>query len=226
MGLPDPSFFSLKATFIRQAILRVLNRSLVGGNRKVDVPQLLVYDFPTVRRLTAWVESTLSGSTRSEPSPTIEGRIIAIQAMVDKYRLPPSVEPARSVERQSAPKTLLITGTTGALGSHLLSQTAQDPTIQRIYALGRARSLAHLGEKHKMALESRGLSSELLNDPKVVLVVAETLDEVTVETLAEVRSACIRALAVLMGRFADETNSDSHLSQCVPAQFQLEPRSI
>lgn len=179
---------SLKATFIRQAIQRALNKSRIHHDRKLDVPYLLVYEFPTVQRLTEWVKVALSGSAGCELLDSTGSHITAIQAMVDKYSLPspPCESQQQSFGPQCAPRTLLITGTTGALGSHLLYQTAHDPKIKRIYALGRSPLHTHLQAKQKAILEFRGLSSEFLDSPKVVMVAAETLDNVPMETLTEV----------------------------------------
>lgn len=179
---------SLKATFIRQAIQRALNRSRLHDDHKLDVPYLLIYQLPTIKRLAEWVTIALSGSADYESSNSTESRIAAVQAMVDKYSIAPCELKFQSVRPQCAPSTLLITGTTGALGSHLLCQTAHDSKVQRIYALGRASCNAQLQEKQKASLESRGLPSDFLSDPKVLMVAAETWDDVPAETLKEVQS--------------------------------------
>jgi hypothetical protein len=70
----------------------------------------------------------------------------------------------------------------------MLSQAADDCRIRRIYAIGRALSNAQLQAKQKVILESRGLSSKFLGGTKVVMVAADTLDDVPAEILTEVQS--------------------------------------
>lgn len=106
--------------------------------------------------------------------------------MVDKYSLSQLDPHFQSLRPQCAPRTLLITGTTGALGSHLFYQAAHNPKTQRIYALGRASCNAQLRQKQKEILESRGLSSDFLSKPTVLMVAAETWDDVPADILTEV----------------------------------------
>jgi hypothetical protein len=187
LHLPNSSV-SLKATFIRHAIHRALNSSRIHHDRKLDVPYLLVYDFPTVQRLTEWAKTVLSDSNCCGSSESIDNRITAIQDMVGKFSFPPRKSQLESVGPQRAPIVLLITGTTGALGSHMLSRAADDCRIRRIYALGRASCNAQLQAKQKVILESRGLSYKSLSGTKVVMVAAEKLDDVPAEILTEVQS--------------------------------------
>ena len=248
---------SLKATFIRQALVRKL-RGRRNGEDKIEVPQLIVYDCPTVERLTAWVQAALSGLRNSDALKDVETRVTAIQELADKYSvfhlsnghvlngnvttngdvaLDKNVTTNGHVAlngdvttnghialdedvttnghvaldgnvttnghvalngdgttnghvngniEEPLSRGVLITGTTGSLGSHMLHQLAQDTSIAGIYALGRASDIKHLRERQRSALESRGLSGEILKNPKIVLIPAETLNDVPEEILEEV----------------------------------------
>ena len=69
----------------------------------------------------------------------------------------------------------MITGTTGALGSHLLSQLLRDKTVTRVYVLGRGRSHgnADLKQRQKESFEKWGLDKATLDEPTVTFHVAD-----------------------------------------------------
>jgi len=76
---------------------------------------------------------------------------------------------------------VLVTGTTGALGCHMLAQLVADPATSRIFALNRARrrSQMTLVERQKLALLDRGLDPDvILSSDKVCLLEVDlTLNE-------------------------------------------------
>jgi Male sterility protein len=184
-----------------------------------------VYDYPTVQRLTEWVQTALSGSLVSDALENIDVRVAAIQALADKYSLSPflnghvapngnvrtnghvangevttngdvttnghvttngPVTPEEDIEAGPLSRVIFITGTTGALGCHMLHQLAQETSVARIYAMGRASDTEHLRDRQRSALEGRGLSGVILQTPRIVLIPAETLDNVPEKILEEV----------------------------------------
>ena len=230
---------SLKATFIRQAIQRALNKSRQHANEtKVEVPQLIVYDYPTVERLAAWVQTALSSdhlATNLESS--IDSHVAVMQALADKYSLhgPPSdastVVATRIsngvVGNSSLPRVILITGTTGALGCHMLQQLALDTHVHRIYAVGRASDEEQLRARQRAALKDRGLSTDILDGSKIVMFAAEVLGDIAEDKRAEVPLSHLDATllhALTLG--ADESNCHQHLPCGLPAQFQSRRSSI
>lgn len=156
---------------------------------------MIVYDFPTVQLLTTWVQAASSDSLEFKTLKDIDTRVAAMQALADKYsplQFPNSHIPhnehvtSGGAEAKHLPRVILITGTTGSLGCHMLHQLAQDTSVARIYAIGRASDVKHLRERQHSALEGRGLSGSLLKDPRIVLIPAETLDDVPDDILQEV----------------------------------------
>jgi len=66
--------------------------------------------------------------------------------------------------------TVLITGTTGSLGCHLLHQLIESTTVVRVIALNRRSSNFSLSHRQELALENEGLPRDDARSSKVVLV--------------------------------------------------------
>ncbi|PCH45139.1 NAD(P)-binding protein [Wolfiporia cocos MD-104 SS10] len=77
------------------------------------------------------------------------------------------VAPVDSTSRD----VVLVTGTTGSLGCHLLEAMVFSPDIARVYAFNRrARDGTALHARQAVALEERGIDSRILDLPKIVLL--------------------------------------------------------
>ena len=79
---------------------------------------------------------------------------------------------------QSPPpgEVVLLTGSTGGLGSQLLSHLVSLPSVSHVYALNRRAGdgLKSLRERQVEALASRGLDIGIVGSPKVTLVEGDT----------------------------------------------------
>ena len=64
---------------------------------------------------------------------------------------------------------VLITGTTGTIGSNVLAQLVADPTVERVYGLNRESPIP-LDTRQRIALSERGLDPSVVDSPKVVLL--------------------------------------------------------
>lgn len=71
----------------------------------------------------------------------------------------------------SAPKddVILITGSTGAIGSNVLAELAKAKKVTKIYALTRKLAISSL-ERQKDAMQSRGLKPSLVNDNRITVI--------------------------------------------------------
>ncbi|KZT73708.1 acetyl-CoA synthetase-like protein [Daedalea quercina L-15889] len=161
---------SLQATYIRNMLLRAVRETVKIDTR--HVPESFVYDNPTIAQLSSFISSISLGTDRPESaSSSSAARIDAMRAMVAKYTTGFSVHKADPSARQPEGEVVLVTGTTGSLGSHLLSQLAENGEIGRIYALNRpSRDQRPLRERQRSALTVRGLDADVLDSDKVVLL--------------------------------------------------------
>jgi len=67
---------------------------------------------------------------------------------------------------------VLVTGTTGRLGSQLLAALATRPDVKTVYALNRAPA-SDIEERQRKAFESWGLDPEILHSGKIILLTAD-----------------------------------------------------
>jgi len=125
----------------------------------------------------------------------LDTKVAAMQAMLDKYSqiitsIGKPVNPKISATRTE--EVVILTGSTGRLGCHLLNQLVADPKVRHIYALNRESSGEHgtLVARHEAALRAWGLTEDILHCGKVTLVVCSYtqdklgLDAETYEKLA------------------------------------------
>ncbi|KII85378.1 hypothetical protein PLICRDRAFT_313944 [Plicaturopsis crispa FD-325 SS-3] len=118
-----------------------------------------------------------SMSERPHPPPLLPpnaaDKISELHLLVDKYSKAfpqhrPTSMPAPHIE------TVLLTGSTGNLGSHILKSLIEDRSIARIYALNRKDSRGAAGvsvrARQESGFEQRGVDSALAASEKVVFV--------------------------------------------------------
>jgi nucleoside-diphosphate-sugar epimerase/aryl carrier-like protein len=107
-----------------------------------------VYANPTVQQLSSTIHSVLHGHGEKQPY-----RELKIRTILQKYasdipeRIPGSV-PFDNVH------TVILTGSTGSLGSYILSKLIKDPQVAKVYCLN--RSVAR--EKQIASFREKGLS--------------------------------------------------------------------
>ncbi|KZT63346.1 NAD(P)-binding protein [Daedalea quercina L-15889] len=105
-------------------------------------------------------------------------RIHATQTLLAKYtsHLPPRPPPSTDTfhSRTLSGSVVLVTGTTGSLGCHLLETLVCASSVSRIYAVNRRdRGSRKLRERQAEALRERGIDEDTLASKKVVLVEAD-----------------------------------------------------
>lgn len=163
---------SLQATYIRRAISYALQQSLkIPPSR---VPQSLVYDHPTITLLVLFVRQLLlpseTGDSRTETSAPMLAMLAKYSAGFPSH---PSLEqpPVHTVA-----KTVIVTGTTGRLGCHVLAQLLRTPSVDKVYALNRG-SQGDMDDRQRVAFEACGLDLALLQSQKVSLLSANLAED-------------------------------------------------
>lgn len=166
--------FSLQATWIRNTILRALRDSAQLDTRAIAGG--FIYENPTITRLAQFVQSLVSGSYENAvESPMAKGD--TMRAMAEKYSadLKPGTESSHDDAARAHGDVVLVTGTTGSLGCHILASLTGDTRVSRIYALNRASEGAgSLRERQRKSLESRALDPSILDSEKIILLEGNT----------------------------------------------------
>ncbi|PCH42369.1 acetyl-CoA synthetase-like protein [Wolfiporia cocos MD-104 SS10] len=158
---------SLQATWIRRTILRALRQSAQIDTR--TIVDSFVYSNPSIARLASFIIKILGGASADES--TIEQRLDAMTKMVAKYieGFPP--RQGRDAAIIPTGDVILLTGSTGSLGCHILARLVSCPDVKRVYALNRSsREGISLKERQKAALVERGLNANIADSDKLVLL--------------------------------------------------------
>lgn len=185
---------SLQATWIRNTILHALRESTSVETR--SIPDDFVYQHPTLASLAQYV-SSLTGppldETGHQNDSTTNKTVAAMLAMVNKYRTNfPKHVPSTTVPTKDV---VLVTGTTGSLGSTLLSRLLKIPEVEHIYALNRPGDEGReLLQRQRDRLVEWGLDPEIIHSPKVTFLESDMSEDrlgLPVETYNKVSSRSI-----------------------------------
>ncbi|CAK5283812.1 unnamed protein product [Mycena citricolor] len=156
----DQGFDSLNATFLRHRIVGAMNNSsnLDFKTAALKIPQDFVYSHPTIEALAAAVSALCLGTHLEAVDPKV-----AVEQMILKYSAGLSGS-LRAKTRPESGEVVLLTGSTGGLGSHLLEILLKHPSIRRVYALNRYSSRASSASRQSATFLERGLDAKLLLD--------------------------------------------------------------
>lgn len=172
-------FCSLSVTYMRNKLLNALRTSPDPKMRNAifRIPPNIVFENPTIELLAARIASLVDESGASQNLDSKEQHIAAIDAMIEKHisGLPrPAVLVNGALQNGTRPagSIVLLTGSTGGLGSFLLVQLIENPVVERVYAFNRPSSTSS-AERQRSSFISKGLSVDLLKSDKLVYVEAD-----------------------------------------------------
>lgn len=148
---------SLLAVRLRSYILQLAQKA--HPTSKPNVPKNIVYDKPTINALVDYVltSSSSDSSTEEADVPT------RVRSAVDRHTIglaPRSIAPDAS-KYEDGFEYVLATGTTGSLGSFLVDQLLDRPSVRRIYCLNR-KGESDTRKRQLAGFKDRGLSPEKL----------------------------------------------------------------
>lgn len=100
----------------------------------------VLYANPTVRKLSKFIYKSLSQHVSGDEHHVLgETRITQMATLVHKYTEDlPQVPPRKNQLLDASKLNVVLTGSTGSLGTHLLRSLLDDPTIMKIYCLNRS----------------------------------------------------------------------------------------
>ncbi|THH16915.1 hypothetical protein EUX98_g9224 [Antrodiella citrinella] len=181
------SFHSLSATYLRNRILGAFRSSTdpFVAAAASSIPADIVFANPTLQWLASVVANLADPSAVSNSSKTHAEEIEDMVAMYTKDL--PTVKGKRPID-PSEGLVVVLTGSTGALGSHLLADLLADERVRKVYTLDRAE---HVQERQQLAFEDRLLPLEMLRSDKLraLTVNAGRADlGLDTATLAEIKS--------------------------------------
>ncbi|KAF7341008.1 Acetyl-CoA synthetase-like protein [Mycena sanguinolenta] len=171
----DQGFDSLKATFLRHRIVGALrNSSAQATSAAREIAQNFVYAHPTIEDLA----NALAAAVRGDTNISLNNAKVAVENMIAKYS-EGFEAPLRVNHKRRAPSTtqvVLLTGSTGGLGSHILEILLSRPAIERVYAFNRPGKIP-VSERQREAFVDRGLDTTLLTLKKLVYLEGDSAKE-------------------------------------------------
>ncbi|KAF8816011.1 putative aminoadipate reductase [Phlegmacium glaucopus] len=168
----EHGFDSLSATILRSRITRAL-QSTTSKKAKAAVAHIsqnIVYAYPSIDRLTDYLVNLVADPNMTE-NVKCQSHVDQIETMIDQYS-----NPWRTIRGNAQPGTVvLLTGSTGNLGSHILEALLRDPRILRIYAFNRPSSrTVSLLHRHKERFDDKGFNKALLTSQKLTFIEGDT----------------------------------------------------
>ncbi|KAI0795720.1 acetyl-CoA synthetase-like protein [Abortiporus biennis] len=164
---------SLQATWIRMQISGMLART------KPDVadrlPSQFVFQAPSILALTNLILKSVNSIESSELEGGLEKRVQELVAAVERFTadIPTQSIQTPEIRRKIDGDAVLVTGTTGGLGSNMLVHLSNDPKVSKIYAVNRKSRGSNLKERQMETIKNNGLEDEYVDSSKTVLVEAD-----------------------------------------------------
>ncbi|THH28492.1 hypothetical protein EUX98_g5704 [Antrodiella citrinella] len=185
----DQGFDSLSATFLRNRIIGALRSSSDASAREaaIHVSQEFVFMHSTLQRLAAAVVHLVY--PQQVPEGTKSGKDEILDLIVKFSADMPHFKGGQI--DMSEPAAVLLTGSTGSLGSHILAALLASPKVKRVFTLDRPGSASAL-VRLQSSFESRGLSGDLLQSEKLVTLsgtLAQDALGLNAEAIQEIRSS-------------------------------------
>ncbi|KAF4568263.1 putative NRPS-like protein biosynthetic cluster [Pleurotus pulmonarius] len=165
---------SLHATHIHNTLVQYLRRFEVDV---ADIPRHFVYMNPTIERLARFLSHTASPHVADQLSPDngLAGKIKQMTDLVSKYTSDLPAITGRSGAHEASEEVVLLTGSTGGLGTFVLETLLMNPDIKAVYALNRkgVDPSETLQFRQAQSFERNGIDVRLLGSPQLTLVEAD-----------------------------------------------------
>ncbi|RFN48904.1 linear gramicidin synthase subunit d [Fusarium flagelliforme] len=145
-------------------IRKLLERACLSP-RNEPLPLNVIYDQGTVNALVEYLHCVRKGH-HHRGSNSKDSDLQAMKDLANKYTDFGNVKKAS----RSTGKSVLLTGATGFLGTHILEILRQDSKVDRVYCLLRADDAAMAQKRVSEALSSRGLQALNQENSNVIVL--------------------------------------------------------
>ncbi|ETW76160.1 tridomain enzyme adenylation-thiolation-dehydrogenase [Heterobasidion irregulare TC 32-1] len=161
---------SLQATYIRNSVVHALRRSTtisVSG-----IANNFVYSNPTIASMSAFVSRMLNPKgEQSLPRPQFQTKTQEMKQLLRKYTnaFPVHIPALGENDQAQVSDAVLLTGSTGRVGCHLLAQLISNGSVTKVYALNR-KGRSDVKRRQREAFRMWGLDVELADFAKVMFL--------------------------------------------------------
>ncbi|KAI6156286.1 putative nonribosomal peptide synthetase [Pisolithus thermaeus] len=176
VDLFEQGFDSLSATFLGNRINGSLKASPDQNVREAvsRISRNIVFAYPTLRLLAGQLVNIVA-----RKAGIVDAKA-EIEHMLERYS---SGLPGKRIDGiptrrdRNEPHVVLVTGSTGALGSYIVSSLLQREEVAQIYVLNRRSKTTTSQERQLSTFQDRGLNTVLLESQKLVYVDGDTSRE-------------------------------------------------
>lgn len=158
---PDNDFFSGGVDSLQVInATRLLKAGLAAAGHHVDSSVLatrVIYSNPTPRRLAQYLLSALRSGGKTTPEGEEEHELQAMESFWKKYTSDLQPPAGKRPDPADENQTVIITGSTGMLGSYMLDQLVKSPSVKKIICLNRGEDGG--AKQQEKAMRERGLAS-------------------------------------------------------------------
>ncbi|GJE93359.1 acetyl-CoA synthetase-like protein, partial [Phanerochaete sordida] len=160
----NQGFDSLHGAALRTRILSALRVSPepTAQDAARQISQNFIFTHPTLHELSAALSQLVFGGEDSARRSAVQD----ITHMLDTYARDLPLVSRAHTPTTSTGAVVLITGSTGNVGSHMLATLLQEPRVARVYTLNRPAPAAH--DRQRRVFAERGLPVALLASAKLV----------------------------------------------------------
>lgn len=143
---------------------RLLRSALEESGVHIDPSTLAtraIYGHPTPRKLGQYIYSVLQEGDESKLGRNEEHELQAMQALWEKYTSDLPTKGERRPDPEDKDQTVILTGSTGMLGSYILDIMTKSPMVKKVICLNRAQDGG--AKQQAKAVEDRGLSPDYVS---------------------------------------------------------------
>lgn len=137
---PDDDFFnagmnSLHVLNLSAVIRRGLSEDKPQSDQS-DITPKLIYANPSLNLLSTVILQSFNVKLQNGHAGT-DSHERVFQGLVDKYTTPAIISPSHASETTHKGLTVLLTGSTGSLGSYIMDLLLADSRVSKVYSLNR-----------------------------------------------------------------------------------------
>ncbi|KAH7913622.1 putative aminoadipate reductase [Hygrophoropsis aurantiaca] len=180
VDLFEQGFDSLSATFLKNRILGSLASSTDSDLRAAvgRINQNIIFTSPTIKLLS----KNVIGAVANDERATAPDAKQEIEAMIEKYSVGlgkiPSANDQLANENSSNSHVVLLTGSTGGLGTYLLASLLGNKDVTAVYAFNRpSKGNSTIEERQLAGFVDRGFDEKLLASDKLFYLEGDTAQE-------------------------------------------------
>ncbi|KAF5389352.1 hypothetical protein D9757_004361 [Collybiopsis confluens] len=175
LGVADDLFEhgidSLSATIIRLRLATALRNSddATAKAAAQSIDQAAIYSHPTVESLAKYVVGLIDNSEDLDANHEV-----LIEQMIEKYSTGlGSITASDSEVPLAKSQVVLLTGSTGNLGSDMLASLLANQNVAKVYVFNRPSSQSSNLDRHRKRFEDKLLDAKLLSSQKLVFLEGE-----------------------------------------------------